>query len=157
MKKNIKSILVYVDTSVFGGVFDEEFKSDSIRFFELVNKRYFKIVTSYVVKEEIDLANIKVRTFFNSLTDEMVYYEATNEATFLRNQYIKAGILTENSLSDALHVAIASTSQTPLIISWNFKHLVNFQKIPLFNAVNLSFGYTNIGIYSPKEVIEYEG
>ncbi|MHC4542617.1 MAG: type II toxin-antitoxin system VapC family toxin, partial [Planctomycetota bacterium] len=58
--------------------------------------------------------------------------------------------------TDALHVALATVSQSSLIVSWNFKHIVNFQKIPRYNAVNTLHGQNEIAIYSPLEVIEYE-
>jgi hypothetical protein len=41
-------------------------------------------------------------------------------------------------------------------ISWNFKHIVHFEKIPLYNAVNTLQGYHAIAIYSPQEVISYD-
>ena len=43
-----------------------------------------------------------------------------------------------------------------MIVSWNFKHIVHYQKIPLYNAVNTLQGYGNIFIYSPLEVMGYE-
>jgi len=41
-------------------------------------------------------------------------------------------------------------------VSWNFKHIVHFQKIPLYRAINTIKGYAEINIYSPPEVINYE-
>jgi hypothetical protein len=58
---------------------------------------------------------------------------------------------------DALHVAVATASDCSLIVSWNFKHIVHFEKIPLYNAVNTLRGHAHIGIFSPLEVIQYEG
>ncbi|MDJ0509521.1 MAG: hypothetical protein QNJ64_09750 [Crocosphaera sp.] len=58
---------------------------------------------------------------------------------------------------DALHVALASVSGCSMIVSWNFKHIVHFQKIPLYRAINAVKGYAQIDIYSPLEVINYEG
>jgi len=40
-----------------------------------------------------------------------------------------------------------------MIVSWNFKHIVQYDKIPLYNAVNTLQGYGNIGIFSPLEVV----
>ncbi len=57
--------------------------------------------------------------------------------------------------NDALHVALATVSQCLLIVSWNFRHLVHFQKIPWYNTVNVSNGYHAINIFSPLEVIHY--
>jgi len=42
-----------------------------------------------------------------------------------------------------------------MIVSWNFKHIVHYDKIRLYNAVNTLRGYTPIGIYSPWEVADY--
>jgi hypothetical protein len=58
--------------------------------------------------------------------------------------------------TDAMHVALATVAGARVIVSWNFKHIVNFRKIPMYNAINVMQGYNNIGIYSPMEVTEYE-
>jgi len=70
--------------------------------------------------------------------------------------YIRSGVVTEKSLNDALHVAISTVSGCDLIVSWNFKHIVHFDKVPKYNAVNTLNGYKHIGIYSPLEVIDYD-
>jgi hypothetical protein len=54
---------------------------------------------------------------------------------------------------DALHVATATVTDCALIISWNFKHIVHFQKIPLYNAINIANGFRAIAIHSPLEVL----
>ncbi len=66
------------------------------------------------------------------------------------------GFWSEKYSTDALHVALATVSQASLIVSWNFKHIVNFQKIPMYNTVNTQHSYSEISIYSPLEVIDYE-
>ncbi len=74
----------------------------------------------------------------------------------LQANYIEADILTEKYFDDAMHVAIATVAGCDFIVSWNFKHIVHFDKIPKYNAVNVLNGYGTIGIYSPLEVIQYE-
>ena len=64
-------------------------------------------------------------------------------------------IVSENYRDDAIHVAVATVSGVDILVSWNFRHIVNFQKIRKFNAVNMSEGYQILDIRSPKEVIEY--
>lgn len=71
-------------------------------------------------------------------------------------KYVAAGVVREKSLGDALHVAIATVSGCDLIVSWNFRHIVHFEKISKYNAVNVLNGYGQIGIYSPSEVIHYD-
>lgn len=53
-------------------------------------------------------------------------------------------------------LAIATVSNCSLIVSWNFVHIVHFEKIKRYNAVNTLNGYAAIAIHSPQEVIQYE-
>jgi hypothetical protein len=55
--------------------------------------------------------------------------------------------------ADALHVAVASVNGYHAIVSWNFKHIVNYRRISLYNGVNLTEGYTPIAIHTPPEVV----
>ncbi|OQX01615.1 MAG: hypothetical protein BWK80_59595 [Desulfobacteraceae bacterium IS3] len=143
---------VYADTSVFGGVFDPEFSDPSKQFFS----GRFSLVTSAVVEAEIEPAPENIRLFFAQYA-EKADIASPNQAIFeLQMEYINSGVVTEKSLDDALHVAIATVSECDLIVSWNFKHIVHFDKIPKYNAVNILKGYRQIGIYSPLEVIQYE-
>ena len=78
------------------------------------------------------------------------------DAIALRQAYLKEEIVSTKYAADALHVALATVSNAKMIVSWNFKHIVHFQKIPLYNAVNKIKGYDSIDIYSPLEVIDNE-
>ena len=66
--------------------------------------------------------------------------------------YLDAAVLPAASSNDALHVAAATVARADLILSWNFKHIVNFRRIRLFNSVNLAQGYGIIDIRSPAEI-----
>jgi predicted nucleic acid-binding protein len=149
-------ILSYADTSVFGGVFDEGFDEASKAFFQQVREKHFELVISPVVQKEIELAPKKVRKFFKEITKSAHFIAISEEALSLRQAYLDAGIVTEKSTADALHVALATVAKCQLIVSWNFKHIVHFQKVPLYRAINTVKGYTEINIYSPPEVINYE-
>ena len=81
--------------------------------------------------------------------------ELTEEVLNLRNAYLNAGIITPKSIDDVAHVALATISGCDMIVSWNFKHIVHFQKIPKYNAVNTLNGYHSIAIFSPPEVLDY--
>jgi len=151
-----KIIRVYADTSVFGGVFDEEFEQASKVFFKEVENGKFILVTSQLVREEISAAPDKVRKHFEKMLHFAQIVEISGEVLELQSEYVKEGIVGREYQTDALHVALATVSKIDVIVSWNFKHIVNFQKIPLYNAVNKLNGYEEIGIYSPLEVIDYE-
>lgn len=96
-----------------------------------------------------------IREFFARYEAVAEIVTITPEMYVLRQQYINSGVVTPKSAEDALHVAIATVTQCSLIVSWNFRHIVHFDKIPKYNAVNTLNGYGQIGIYSPLEVINY--
>lgn len=81
--------------------------------------------------------------------------ELTTEATELADTYLVHKILPFNFLNDARHIAIATVAGADLVVSWNFKHIVHFEKIRKFNAVNIEMGYKTILIFSPREVTTY--
>jgi predicted nucleic acid-binding protein len=149
-------VKVYADTSVFGGVFDEEFLHPSKAFFNEVQNGRFLLVTSAVVQAEISSAPAKVQDFFFSMTANAEVAELTQEVLELRQAYLDANIVTPKSKDDATHVALASISGCDMIISWNFKHIVHFEKIPKYNAVNTIKGYGHLDIFSPSQVIRYD-
>jgi predicted nucleic acid-binding protein len=151
------SMKVYVDTSVFGGLFDEEFSSATEAFFQLVRLGRFELFVSDVVAEEISHAPAEVqKAFQDMLPGGMTIVPVTEELLQLRDEYIRQGILTEKSADDAAHVAAATLGSADIIVSWNFRHIVHYQKIRMYNAVNAMRGYHSLDIRSPAEVIDYE-
>ena len=147
---------IYADTSVFGGIYDQEFSDASKAFFGLVRDRKFHLVVSTVVVDELVNAPNDVRLFFNAMLAHTDVLEPSNEAASLQQAYLDANILTPIHSQDAFHVASATVSGCAMIVSWNFKHIVNYRRVPLYNAVNIGAGYTAISICSPLEVINDE-
>lgn len=150
------SIRVYVDTCVFGGVFDEEFREESRAFFDEARSGRFRLVVSAIVAGEVRRAPAQVREWFEALTPWLETVRVSDGALRLVDAYVGAGIVTERRRTDALHVAIAVASGCQAIVSWNFRHLVHFDKIALYNEVNLTQGFGTIAIHTPQEVLYYE-
>jgi predicted nucleic acid-binding protein len=75
---------VYVDTSVFGGVFDDEFQRASQDFFDQVKNGQFDLVTSAVVQEEIAPAPQEVKDFFGNMLLYAEIVDIVEEALKLR-------------------------------------------------------------------------
>jgi hypothetical protein len=71
----------------------------------------------------------------------------------LRDAYLRAEVLGGGSEKDAHHVALATVAKADIIVSWNFRHIVHFDKIRGFQSVNLREGYAALEIRSPKEVV----
>ncbi len=146
---------VYADTSVFGGVFDDEFTEPSKEFFAEIESGRFDLVVSAVVQAEIDSAPKEVQEYFQRVVAEAEIADLTQEVLELRNAYLIAGVVTPKSTDDATHVALATIVGCRMVVSWNFKHIVHFEKIPKYNAVNALKGYHAIDIFSPSQVIDY--
>jgi predicted nucleic acid-binding protein len=147
---------VYVDTSVFGGVFDDEFRRASQDFFDQIKLGQFALVTSAVVQEELVPAPQEVKDFFDTLLPYADIVQVSEPALKLRQAYLNAEIVSAKYSNDALHVALATVAGCQVIVSWNFRHIVHADKIPLYNAINILQGYNQIAIYSPWEVMKYE-
>lgn len=147
---------MYADTSVFGGCFDEEFRRPSEAFFDQVKTGVFSLCMSALVAEEIESAPPRIRQLFQETVLEAEFIDVDQRAIDLQQAYISEGILAEKSLSDALHVALATVAECDVIVSWNFKHIVHFQKIARYNAVSVLHGYRAISIHSPSQVISYD-
>lgn len=149
----MRKIRVYVDTSVFGGVFDEEFAEPSRRFFHRVEKGEYVVLLSTHTLDELTPAPEKVLEVLRNLPKDCVEtIIAGEEAELLANSYIQAGALGKASRMDALHVASATIAGADLILSWNFKHIVCYDRIQLFNGVNILQGYRALDIRSPLEM-----
>ena len=145
-----------MDSSVIGGCFDAEFKKWSNGLFRDFHVGTFHPVVSEIVDAEMDDAPEEVKGKYAellALEPEIVYL--TEEASDLAECYLKENIISLNYTDDALHIAIATIAQVDILLSWNFKHIVNYNKIRQFNAVNLRYGYSLIQINSPREVTNY--
>lgn len=146
-------IRVYVDTSVFGGVHDEECAEASKRFFDRVRAGEYIVLISRIALDELADAPLEVLQAMENLPEASVEkIPLVEEATELAASYLDAGILGRASAEDASHVAIATVAGADLILSWNFKHIVNYERIRKFNAVNLMKGYKTLDIRSPWEM-----
>ena len=149
-------VRMYADTSVFGGAFDREFAVATAQLFGLVARGHLRLVTSVPVRDEIGEGPERVKAFFAEVTEGAEIAELTEGSYRLQQRYIEHGVVSARWGTDALHVAIATVSRCPLIVSWNFRHIVSFRRIPLYNAVNVIAGYGPIAIHSPREVVESE-
>jgi hypothetical protein len=153
----MKQFRVYADTSVFGGCFDNEFAKESKLFFKEIKTGKFVLVISTGTLAELERALQKVQKVLADLSPENVeLMEFNDEIARLRDAYIKAGILTPDNIADAEHIAAASVADVDFVVSWNFRHIVHFEKIIAYQAVNLMNGYKEIRIYTPREVVDHE-
>ena len=84
------------------------------------------------------------------------FIELTDEAKKLARDYINDGNISEKYIVDAQHISIATVYKVDVVVSWNFKHMVNLEKIRIYNSINMRYGYPQIEIRSPREVLREE-
>ncbi|MGB3077738.1 MAG: hypothetical protein WBB31_01575 [Saprospiraceae bacterium] len=102
---------------------------------------------------ELENAPLITRELPTTISPEFIELTTiTEEQLDLANKYINEGILSQKFHTDAQHIAISSILKVDSLVSWNFKHMVNFFRIRQYNSINLKFGYSTIDIRTPKEV-----
>lgn len=148
---------IYIDTSFVGGYYDEEFEEATKRLFQrLENKEIIFVVSDLLELELID-APERVRELLHKFTpDNFERVSLTEEAINLADAYIAEKVVGKTSLEDCRHIALATIKRVDVLVSWNFKHIVNLDRIKGYNSVNLKLGYSIIEIRSPKDLIRYE-
>jgi hypothetical protein len=148
---------VYTDTSAFGGCEDEEFAEHSVRLLDSFVRGERVLVLSSLTVQELAMAPAEVRGRLATVPQEHVeLLQLDAEARELAEDYIEAAVLTARMRADAQHIAIATVGRVDVLVSWNFKHIVNLQRIHGYNSVNLRKGYPMIEIRTPREVLSDE-
>lgn len=148
---------IYIDTSVVGGYFDEEFKDATIKLFERLENNEIIFVVSDLLDLELINAPKQVREhLFNYPAEKFQRIELSEEAIKLAESYINEKVVGKTSLEDCRHIEMATIHKVDVLASWNFKHIVNLDRIKGYNSVNLRLGYSMIEIRSPKDLVNYE-
>lgn len=152
----MKKQRIYIDTSVIGGCCDKEFEEYSNGLMQDFKFGNFKAVISEIVEVEIKPAPEEVLKIYEELlTTEPEIIQIYEEVLELFEAYKKANILSMNFQNDLMHIAVATIAEVDILTSWNFKHIVRFDKIRLYNGINIELGYKPIQIFSPREVTTY--
>ena len=152
-----KKLNLYIDTSVIGGYFDVEFEKETKLLFQNILEGEFNMVYSSVTEDELLNAPLLVKELLNAIpADCKTKIELTEEAVLLADTYIQENVVGKTSREDCFHIALATIFKADILVSWNFKHIVNVMRIRGYNAVNLKLGYSAIDIRSPKEIVNYE-
>jgi len=145
---------IYIDTSVIGDCFDDEFTEWSIGLIDEVKKGKIIALISDITLDEIENAPKKVQDILNDIPHtNMEILLKDDETQMLAELYIQEDAVTRKFFEDALHIAIATINKADVLVSWNFKHIVNLERIRKYNSVNLKNGYQILEIRSPREVL----
>jgi predicted nucleic acid-binding protein len=143
---------IYLDISVFGGFFETEFEEHTKPLFERIFNGEFIVVVSEATQGELETAPPYVKDLVTQLkSDNTLFIQTSDEAVALAQEYIAEKVVGQTSLTDCIHIALATIHKVDYLISWNFKHIVNVQRIRGYNAINLKNGYSLLEIRSPRE------
>jgi predicted nucleic acid-binding protein len=159
----MRKIKVYLDTSYINYLVATRLPDkmqDTLALWDiLIANELFEVVLSETVGEELQRCYEPKRSQLLEKLAEMEFHfvQETQEITDLADRYAEFGVLSSDDYYDLLHIAHATVSGCKLIVSWNFKHFVNFKTMDLVNAVNLVEGYDPVRIVSPSMLLgEYE-
>ena len=146
---------VYIDTSVFGGYFDSEFDEPTKNFFRILNEQNVTVLVSEILELEIYKAPDHIVELFESLVN-IERVELTDEAKELAELYISENVVGRTSMADCQHIALATINKADVLASWNFKHIVNLERIRGYNSINFREGYQMTEIRTPNEIFRDE-
>jgi hypothetical protein len=148
---------IYIDTSVIGGCFDKEFSEWSNKLFdEFIAGNKIALISDILI-DELSKAPDYIKNKIKEIPEEYLeIVNKNNDVLFLADSYIQNNAISQKFSDDALHIAFATIFKADVLVSWNFKHIVNLRRIQLFNGINLTNGYSIIEIRTAREVLQNE-
>ena len=147
----------YIDTSVWGGLFDKEFEMETVLLFDFVKTKQIFCLYSDITESELMKAPEKVKSYFDTFPANLkVKVDISPEILDLAKMYVSENVVGKTSFDDCVNIATTSVHRADFLISWNFKHIVNVYKARSYNAINMKLGYPILNIHSPKEIVSYE-
>jgi len=152
------SLSVYIDSSVWNCCFNEhvpDLQAQTRTFFEWIKASpAVQAYLSDVVLDELGNAPAERASMLVELVRGVapIRLDLDEESAALADTYVRHDVLTVGHLVDARHVAIATIARLDVLVSWNYRHLVNRRRREAFNGVNAITGHRPIEIVSPPEV-----
>ena len=129
-------------------------------FWETAKRGEYELVVSNVTLDELNACPEPKRSFMRVKLAEIPYLTRvvdSDEAVRLAGLYVSEGGLSAASLTDALHLAIATVENCDCAASWNLKHIANIRAKNAVNAVNARENYNRLEIWLPSSLINDEG
>ncbi len=148
---------LYLDTSVLGAVCDPGPEARLVathRLLEGIKRGAWAGHISVLVLEEIERAPEAVREPIRRVLrhSSLEVLEESSESLALAQTYVSAGVVAPRDADDARHIAIATVNDIRVVVSWNFRHMVNVEQKQKINSVNVRLGFSLIDLVSPWEV-----
>lgn len=118
----------------------------------------YDVYISDVVLRELNDCNEEKRNKLLEYLKEIQFQtvEITDKTMKLAEKFIDFGVLKKKSFDDCQHIATAIVSDCDIIISWNFKHIVNVKTIRGVKVITTMEGFKDLLIYQPTALLEEE-
>jgi len=152
---------IYLDTSVFGALYDAE-DPKRISIVESLLKKirngdYEAFVSRLTLQEVIKAPENIKKGLTNTIRDlDLAVLEENEESFELAELFLTEDVIPQKFRDDARHIAIAIFYNLDVLVSWNYRHMVNIRVKKMINSLCIRQGFKPIDIVSPEEVIEYE-
>jgi predicted nucleic acid-binding protein len=148
------TLRVYLDTSVFSAYFDRRWPERRRATREFWGRRrVLRLTSSELARHELSQApDADTRRRLLRLLAMVNVDALSDEMQRLADRYVRAAVFSDATRADALHVAAAVVGGSDVLVSWNFRHLVNVARRAKVNEVNRALGLRAIEIVSPPEV-----
>lgn len=148
---------LYLDTSVFGGYFEPEFQFWTQSLFDQIKEERHVLLYSGLTDFELSDAPKEVSDLILEVPDNCIeIIEINQEALNLADAYINEQVVGKISRPDCIHISLATLNNADVLVSWNFKHIVNLNRIRGYNSVNYKLGYQILEIRTPREILDNE-
>ena len=145
-----KPIRVYLDSSVIGGAFNTRIAKETKPFWDAFQRGEFIVIVSDILEDELVNAPQRARDFYTNLPKSQVErIVSTQKSDDLAKQYIADGVVSNESLADCKHVALATIAKASVIVSWNLTHMV--KRSDEYKKVNAKLGLPQISIKTPDK------
>lgn len=157
----MKRLRLYLETSVWNFYFADdspEKRAETLKLFEEIRSGKYEVYVSELVVAEIDKAQQPKRTDLKNLMDnyQPLELEMDESVEELSEKYLSANIVPARYENDVFHIAYAVAHDMDVVVSWNMKHIVKLKTRMEINGINRIYGYKEIELCTPEEVIDYE-
>lgn len=125
--------------------------------FDKIAQGEYTVIYSKLIDIELIYAPERVKKLATGLSRERLeFVDISDEAVELAESYLKENVVGKTSRTDCIHIALATLNHADILVSWNFKHIVNINRIRGYNAVNYKLGNKILEIRTPREILIYE-
>jgi predicted nucleic acid-binding protein len=155
----VKKLKIYLDTSVVSYLQQDDAPDamrDTLKLWQSIKQGEYETFLSEVTSDEIGKCYEPKKAILTKYLFEIIYTEIklTDEIDALAQKFVENNILRQKSIDDCRHIACSIISGCDIIVSWNFKHIVNYKTIKGIKLISLITGYKDIAIYTSTMLIE---